>query len=276
MCGDSSTSMIVSPAATAGTRAYAASPQHTQRPSLFVNRIEGGDEIVGCAATYCVNAATSVLGKKAAANRARVIEASPGEQLPGGGACHERRKTLALMSIRPAGEWAAEANTRAAHLAPVKVRDRLARAAVVTPTRFLQHSRRVADMHADERIRIRWLSGAIVAAVIVGAAVQQASAGPAVTVRLTPRVCVEGCDARITVRIEADKDNRALIVEADSPVFWRRSVIQLDGGEAPLVHTLRLHSLPSATYEIRATLMRADEEMDAAPMRLIVGSGTFR
>jgi hypothetical protein len=34
--------------------------------------------------------------------------------------------------------------------------------------------------------------------------------------------------------------------------------------------------LPSATYEIRATLMRADEEMDAAPMRLIVGSGTLR
>ena len=111
-------------------------------------------------------------------------------------------------------------------------------------------------------------------AVIAAAAGHQSRAEPAVTVRLNPQMCLEGCNVRITVRIEADEDNRALIVEADSPVFSRRSMIQLDGGDAPLVHMWRLRSLPSSTYVIRATLMRADEEMQATPMLLIVNGRT--
>jgi hypothetical protein len=42
-------------------------------------------------------------------------------------------------------------------------------------------------------------------------------------------MCIEGCNARITVRLEPGHDNRALVVEADSPAFSRRSTIQLDG-----------------------------------------------
>jgi hypothetical protein len=63
---------------------------------------------------------------------------------------------------------------------------------------------------------------------------------------------------------------------ADSLAFSRRSAIQLDGDEPPLVHTLRLRSLPSGTYEIGATLMRVDDWMRATPMRLIVNGGALR
>ena len=133
----------------------------------------------------------------------------------------------------------------------------------------------VSEMHVNGCLRARWLTTAILAAMIAGAAPQHAHAETDVTVRVSPRMCVERCDARITVRIEADEDNRALIVEADSPEYSRRSRIQLDGGEAPLVHTLRLRSLPSATYQIRVTLMRADEEKHET-MSLIVSGAMLR
>jgi hypothetical protein len=125
-------------------------------------------------------------------------------------------------------------------------------------------------------MRTRRLAGTILAAGIGAAAATQARAEDTVIVQVSPRMCVEGCNARITVRIEPDHDNRALVVETDSPVYSRRSTIQLDGDEAPLVHTFRLRSLPSGTYVIRATLMRVGEETHATPMSLVVNGVALR
>lgn len=125
-------------------------------------------------------------------------------------------------------------------------------------------------MHTRRHKTFQRFAGAMLAVVCAGSAACPASADSLVTVQVSPRVCLAECNARITVHIEADNENRALIIEVDSPAFSRRSTIQLSGAEGPRVHTLRLRALPSATYVIRATLMRLDEEMRATPMKLLV------
>lgn len=77
-------------------------------------------------------------------------------------------------------------------------------------------------------------------------------------IRVSPEVCYEGCDVRVVVRVPPDAENRALIIEADSPAFFRGSEIDLSGESAALLHTLTLHSPPSGEYVIRAKVARAN------------------
>jgi hypothetical protein len=76
-------------------------------------------------------------------------------------------------------------------------------------------------------------------------------------IRVSPEVCYEGCDVRVVVRVPPDAENRALVIEADSPMYFRGSEIDLSGESAAL-HTLTLHSPPSGEYVIRARVARAN------------------
>jgi hypothetical protein len=58
--------------------------------------------------------------------------------------------------------------------------------------------------------------------------------------------------ARVTV--EKNEDNRALEIVADSPLFYRSSVVNLDGDRAPRVTEVELKNLPGGSYEIVASL----------------------
>jgi hypothetical protein len=78
------------------------------------------------------------------------------------------------------------------------------------------------------------------------------------TIRVSPEVCYEGCDVRVVVRVPPDAGNRALTIEADSPMYFRGSEIDLSGESAALLHTLTLHSPPSGEYVIRAKVARAN------------------
>jgi hypothetical protein len=91
------------------------------------------------------------------------------------------------------------------------------------------------------------------------------------SVRVTPQFCLEGCDIRVTVRIQPDAQNRLLTIEADSAVYFRSSEIQLSGDSAPLLHTLMLHSPPSGRYVVRATIVRANgvTSSSAAALRVV-------
>jgi hypothetical protein len=97
-----------------------------------------------------------------------------------------------------------------------------------------------------------------------------AHVGEALTIDITPRVCLEGANVRVTVRVDPDPDNRILLIEADSVGFFLSSEIQLNGERAPLLHTLFLRSLPSGSYVVRATVTHTDGITRSAPMKLRV------
>ena len=65
--------------------------------------------------------------------------------------------------------------------------------------------------------------------------------------------------ASVIVRatVEHDADNRMLEFVADSDSFYRRSVIELDGEQAPKVNELRLIDIPGGEYEVTVTLFDA-------------------
>jgi hypothetical protein len=59
----------------------------------------------------------------------------------------------------------------------------------------------------------------------------------------------------VRTRIEADAQNRAVEIVAESTEFYRSSEIQLDGENAPVTSTFEFRSLPPGTYEVKATLL---------------------
>jgi hypothetical protein len=71
--------------------------------------------------------------------------------------------------------------------------------------------------------------------------------------------------ANLIVRamILQNPDNRAVEVVAESPDFYRSSEVELDGENAPRTNTFEFRSLPSGTYEVKATLIGSDGQARA-------------
>jgi hypothetical protein len=84
-------------------------------------------------------------------------------------------------------------------------------------------------------------------------------AGDLLDVRLSRHVMSAPGSLRVTVFVEHDEDNRSLTIEADSPAFYRSSVIPLDGSSAPRTHSVRYSNLPEGKYLIRVALYGAGE-----------------
>jgi hypothetical protein len=59
---------------------------------------------------------------------------------------------------------------------------------------------------------------------------------------------------RVVVTVDRHPDNRALVIEADSPAFFRSSLRQLEGEADARTHTVLLKSLPAGVYTITARL----------------------
>jgi hypothetical protein len=75
-----------------------------------------------------------------------------------------------------------------------------------------------------------------------------------------PRRCVDPCTIRVTVRTERHAQNRAFVLELESPAYSRSSVVMLDGSAAALIHERLFESLPPGAYEVRVMLQRSAEE----------------
>jgi len=54
--------------------------------------------------------------------------------------------------------------------------------------------------------------------------------------------------------VEHDSENRQLEIIADSESFYRRTVVDLDGAQAPKINELRLIDIPGGEYDVIATL----------------------
>jgi hypothetical protein len=71
-----------------------------------------------------------------------------------------------------------------------------------------------------------------VALLILLAFATPSGAGEPLTMQVSPRASFEPAILTIRAMVEADNDNRALEVVAESPDFYRSSYIQLEGARA--------------------------------------------
>ena len=85
-------------------------------------------------------------------------------------------------------------------------------------------------------------------------------AGERLTMKVSPAVAFAPANLIIHAMVVADRDNRAVEIVAESPDFYRSSMIQLEGDKAPLTSMFEFRSLPLGTYEVRANLFGADGE----------------
>lgn len=100
-------------------------------------------------------------------------------------------------------------------------------------------------------------------------------AGEALAIKVTPAQSFAPATLRVLVRVEPSADNRALEIVADSPDFYRSSLVPLDGDHAPRVMMLSFRSVPSGEYEIRGTLVGAEGRVRARDHRnaMVLASG---
>jgi hypothetical protein len=89
-------------------------------------------------------------------------------------------------------------------------------------------------------------------------------AGERVTLKVTPAVAFAPANLIVRAMVVADPDNRAVEIIAESPDFYRSSMIQLEGDKAARTSTFEFHSLPTGTYEVRANLYGANGEQRAS------------
>ena len=80
-------------------------------------------------------------------------------------------------------------------------------------------------------------------------------AGERITVRVSPAVAFAPANLIVRAMIEADSENRAVQIIAESADFYRSSEIQLEGDKAPRTSMFEFRSLPPGTYEVRALLI---------------------
>src|SRR5262245_13822657 len=83
----------------------------------------------------------------------------------------------------------------------------------------------------------------------------RAGADEKLTMTVSPAVAFAPATLVVRARIENDSRNRAFQIVAESSDFYRSSEIQLDGDNAPVSNTFEFRSLPSGTYEIKATVL---------------------
>jgi len=96
---------------------------------------------------------------------------------------------------------------------------------------------------------------AILFGVLLTTLTMPAGAGERMTVRVSPAVAFAPANLIVRARIEADAQNRAVEIVAESTEFYRSSEIQLDGENAPRTSVIEFRSLPPGVYEVKATLL---------------------
>jgi hypothetical protein len=94
-------------------------------------------------------------------------------------------------------------------------------------------------------------------------------AGEKFTMKASPEISF--APALLTVRtvIEPDPDNRALEIVIDSEDFYRSSLIQLEGDQAPRTSVVQFRSVPGGSYMISARLLGQGGESRAILRRVV-------
>jgi len=96
--------------------------------------------------------------------------------------------------------------------------------------------------------------------------------------RVSPAVAFAPANLIVRATIEASAENRAVEIVAESENFYRSSEIELDGDRAPRTTLFEFRSLPSGTYDVKATLLGAGGRERAAARQTVnvIQSGAGR
>src|SRR3954465_5050276 len=105
---------------------------------------------------------------------------------------------------------------------------------------------------------------ALIGMFMIAAGTWSLGAGERITLKVTPAVAFAPANLIVRAMIVADADNRAVEIVAESPEFYRSSMIQLEGDKAARVTTFEFHSLPPGSYEVRANLFGTSGEPRAS------------
>ena len=81
------------------------------------------------------------------------------------------------------------------------------------------------------------------------------NASERLTIAVSPRQSFAPTTLMVRIHVAPDVDNRALEVTAESGEYFRSSLIQLDGKEAPRTIAVELRGLPGGDYQVRGTLI---------------------
>jgi hypothetical protein len=103
-------------------------------------------------------------------------------------------------------------------------------------------------------------------------------AGERITMKVSPAVAFAPANLVVRAMIEADAENRAVQIVAESPDFYRSSEVYLEGDKAARTSMIEFRNLPSGTYEVRALLLGAGGRQRAFARQQVnvISSGTSR
>ena len=96
------------------------------------------------------------------------------------------------------------------------------------------------------------------AALLVVAGMKPVHGRDRIELRVTPSVAKAPGFVKVRVFINQDAGNRAVEVVADSPDFYRSSLIPMNGERAPLATEIQLRDLPGGQYNVSAVLHGLD------------------
>ena len=92
-------------------------------------------------------------------------------------------------------------------------------------------------------------------------------AGERLSKRVSPLTAPAPATLVIDAVAERDPANRALQIQVESAEYYRSSLVQLDGDEAPRTTTIRYDNVPGGTYEVRVVLLGSNGQQRAAAAR---------
>lgn len=96
------------------------------------------------------------------------------------------------------------------------------------------------------------------------------NARDSVAVRVTPSVSMAPATIRVVVTVEPDANNRELVVQADSGLFFTSSTVQLDGDKASRLQSFVLKELPAGSYTINAQVVQRNGSSRQATSEYLV------
>jgi hypothetical protein len=101
-------------------------------------------------------------------------------------------------------------------------------------------------------------------------------AGERITMKVSPAVAFAPANLVVRAMIEADAQNRAVQIVAESADFYRSSEVQLEGDKAARTSMIEFRNLPPGAYEVRALLFGSDGRQRAFARQQVnvISSGT--
>ena len=94
-------------------------------------------------------------------------------------------------------------------------------------------------------------------------------------IRVTPTVSTAPGYVLILATMEADADNRAVKVSAESDYFYTSSEVKLQGANSARIKEFRFGGLPAGAYEVTVTLIGSGGQR-AVASRTITVAGALR